>query len=398
MNAIWAEKLLAGIDRSGVAELVREMVAIPSVNPKDSPDCPCWGVEPGEGALAGWLRERLARRGIEAWLEEIEPGRPNVLARYPAGEARGPVLALNAHIDTVGAYEMGQQAFHPEIRDGRLYGRGAVDDKGGLGCMVAALEALAELRVPLAGQVILTGVIGEEGPPSGSEVLVENGFRADGVIVGEASECRLFTGQRGGQFVRLRTFGKTAHGSLPVAGINAIEHMARLLVAIPSMDLFRRQDPRYGAASVTIGKIQGGVRTNVVPDLCEASLDIRLPPGIQPEEALAAFQAQMQAMGIQGSVEAEETGHPAYLTAPETPIVQAVSAALERAGLPADLDLAPYWSDLAHFHQTGIPGVVLGPGSILQAHSGCEFVALDQLQAAARVYALTALSFCGVQA
>lgn len=386
--------LLAEIEDACPERLVSSLIRIPSVNPKDIDDCRRFGITAGEGMLAQMIYERLTTAGLEARLEEIVPGRPNLIACYDTGEP-GPTLVFNAHTDTIGAYDMGERAFQPEIRDGRLYGRGAADMKGALGCFVVALESLAKLRIPLHGKVVLTAVIGEEGPPSGTEYLVQHGFQADGAIVGEASNCRLFFGQRGGQFVLLRTHGKTAHGSMPEAGINAIEDMVRLLASLSTMDLFQELDPRFGPPTCTIGTIRGGVRTNVVADLCEATLDVRLPPGILPQDVLIAFQERIAVLGIRGEAEAEEPGFPAFLTSPDMPVVQAATSALQELGMQAEMALAPYWSDLAYLKEANISSIVLGPGSILQAHSGDEFVEVEQLVQAAKIYALAAVAFCG---
>jgi acetylornithine deacetylase/succinyl-diaminopimelate desuccinylase-like protein len=161
------------------------------------------------------------------------------------------------------------------------------------------------------------------------------------------------------------------------------------------IELFRTSDPQYGAPTCTIGTIHGGARTNVIPDLCESTLDIRLPPGILPEEVLVAFQEHMAALGIRGEAEAEEVGFPAYLTQPEDPVARSAIAALDVLGLPTETGLAPYWSDLAYLKIAGVPAIVLGPGSILRAHSGDEYVEIDQLKQAAKIYALMAINYCG---
>lgn len=393
MNLPSLQDLFNAINEEELVSFVKEMIRIPSVNPQDSEDCRRFGVTPGEGELAEMLARRLEKLDLEVELQEVEPGRPNLLARYH-GNRSGRRLVFNGHMDTVGAYEMGATAYSPVIRDGCLHGRGAADMKGALACFSYALEILARRHIPLAGEVMLTAVIGEEGPPNGTEHLLENGFTADGVVVGEASECRLFAGQRGGQFVRVTTRGKTAHGSMPQAGINAIEQMAGLLAALPGVDLFKRQVGDYGITTFSTGVIQGGVRTNIVADYCQASLDVRMPPGISPEEVLACFADLMAKMGIEGEVHPEEQGHPAYLTPAGAYIHHSALKALELTGPGSKPEIAPYWSDLAHFSLAGIPAVIYGPGSILRAHSGDEYVEIEHLVRAARFYLALAVLFC----
>lgn len=393
MNPQTVESILSALQPEPLVELTSQMVRIPSVNPRDASDCVQYGIQPGEAELVQFLKTRLEASGLEVELQEAAPGRCNLIATL-RGRKPGRRLTFNGHTDTVGAFEMGKKAFLPEVREGRLYGRGSVDMKGALACFVLALETLARLNLPLEGEVVLTAVIGEEGPPSGSDFLVQHGFTTDGIIVGEASECQVFLGQRGSAFIRLFTHGKSGHGSMPHSGVNAIDQMVRLLAAIPEMELFNRDCAPYGKASRTVGTIEGGVRTNIIPEACNASIDIRIPPGIQPQEVLSAFTHQIEALGINGRVEPVFDGSPAYLTPRESPLALAARSAALQLGLPGTFGLAPYWSDLAYFASSGTPALIIGPGSILQAHSDLEYVETDQLTTAARLYALTALAFC----
>jgi acetylornithine deacetylase/succinyl-diaminopimelate desuccinylase-like protein len=387
-------ELVAAIQGEELVALASELLRIPSVNPKDAADCVRMGIEPGEGRLVEALAVRLRGAGIDVQTEEIAPGRPNLVARL-RGPEPGPLLAFNAHTDTVGAFAMGERAFRPEVRRGALYGRGAVDMKGALACFVLALEILARHAYPHSGEVVLTAVIGEEGPPSGSEHLARQGFHPEGIIVGEASGCRIFTGQRGGQFVRLTTLGKSGHGSMPDSGVNAIDEMMQLLAAAPNMEIITHLQGQYAAPTWSVGTIRGGVRTNVIPDDCVATIDVRIPPGIQPVDVLSSMERLAGELGISAHVEAEETGYPAYLTDPDSRLVRLARKASRMLVGHDDTDLAPYWSDLAYFAQAGVPGVVIGPGSILQAHSDEEYVDVSQLIRATQLYVLIAALFCG---
>ena len=387
-------ELIAAIREGELVAFASQLLRIPSVNPKDADDCVQMGIDPGEGRLVEALAVHLSGAGIAVETEEIAPDRPNLLARV-RGPKPGPVLAFNAHTDTVGAFAMRERAFRPEVQRGALYGRGAVDMKGALACFVLALEILARHASLQAGEVVLTAVIGEEGPPSGSEHLTRQGFHPDGIIVGEASGCKIFTGQRGGQFVRLTTLGQSGHGSIPSSGVNAIDEMMRLLAAAPNMELITHSQGSYGAPTWSVGTIRGGVRTNVIPDDCVATIDVRIPPGIQPGDVLSNMERLAGELGISAHVEAEETGYPAYLTDPDSRLVRLARKASRMLVGRADTDLAPFWSDLAYFAQVGVPGVVIGPGSILQAHSDEEYVDVSQLIKATQLYVLIATLFCG---
>ncbi|MEN4101036.1 MAG: M20/M25/M40 family metallo-hydrolase, partial [Anaerolineaceae bacterium] len=157
--------LIAAVNTNELVELASLLLSIPSVNPKDAADCKRMGIEPGEGRLVEELVALLKGAGIEVETKELVPGRPNLVARLH-GPKPGPILAFNAHTDTVGAFSMGERAFRPEIRKGALYGRGAADMKGALACFVLTLGILARHAYLQAGEVVLTAVIGEEGPPS----------------------------------------------------------------------------------------------------------------------------------------------------------------------------------------------------------------------------------------
>jgi succinyl-diaminopimelate desuccinylase len=387
-------RLVAAVHEEELVELASQLLRIPSVTPKDAADCRRMGIEPGEGRLVEALTSYLTAAGIEVEIEELAAGRPNLIARLQ-GLKPGPVLAFNAHTDTVGAFDMAERAFRPEVRQGAIFGRGAADMKGALACFVLALEILARHASIKNGEVVLTAVIGEEGPPSGSEHLLRKGFHPDGVIVGEASGCRIFAGQRGGQFVRLTTQGISGHGSMPDSGVNAIDAMMRILAAAPKLDLFTRAPGEYDLPTWSIGTIHGGVRTNVIPDECVATIDVRIPPGIQPGDVLFSLERLADALHISASIEAEETGYPAYLTDPESRLVHAARLASKMLLRNTNMDFAPYWSDLAFFAQVGVPGVVIGPGSILQAHSGEEYVEISQLILATQLYLVIAALFCG---
>jgi succinyl-diaminopimelate desuccinylase len=210
-----AGALLDLVDDDFVAGLAAELIAVPGHEELDR----------RETDVACFLDELLRAEGFATELVEIEPGRPNVIARL-TGATPGPRLMLNAHLDTVPGYGMAD-AYTPRWRDGRLWGRGAADMKGALACMVGALRALRASGRPLAGEVLLAGVAGEESGSHGTLHLVSGGTRADFAIVGEPTRLRIARSHKGGMWAEVRFEGRAAHGSVPEQGVNAVEHAAR---------------------------------------------------------------------------------------------------------------------------------------------------------------------------
>lgn len=364
-----------------VEALLRELVSIPSVNPALEGGT-------GEGQLARRVADELRDLGAEVWLEEVLPGRPNVLARVGH---RGPRLLLSAHLDTVQTTGMTVPPFAGEVREGRLYGRGACDTKASLAAMLVALrEGVRSGR--LTCQVTFAALVDEEVGFAGSKALVASSPEVDGAIFGEPTDLRLVVAHKGVLRFYVRTTGRAAHSATPELGVNAIEGMlgiAHLLSKIPGA---RPQHPILGSPTVCITEIQGGVGRNTVPDRCRVHVDRRLLPGEDGEAVWAAtrdlVQGSEEAKRFAGTVEVE----PPYLLAPalETPEDAWVLRALERAlqavvGSAARVG-APYATDAGHVAAAGVPSVVFGPGSALEAHTATESVALEQVELASRVF------------
>ncbi len=316
---------------------------------------------------------------------------------------------LCGHTDTVSlnAAEAGV-GFSGEVRDGRLLGRGSADMKGALAAMAGALVALRRTGALDKGAVTLAAVIDEEMESLGAEHLVREGLRADGCIVGEATSNRVAVGHKGLEWLEIELKGKSAHGGTPERGVSAIVAAARF-VELASEELKRRfaarAHPVLGPPTFNVGTIQGGDQPSTVPARCVLRADRRSVPGERYESIVAELEELLQRVqsetpGLRFEVRRMPGGmasleHVALVTPAGHPLVRAAAEARDEVcGSPGELTTFPAWTDgalLAEFG--GIPSMVLGPGDLALAHSPSESVAVEELEQAARIYALSAIGF-----
>jgi len=252
-----------------VVQTLADLVSINSVNSS-------YEGGPGEGEIAVRVKSFFDARGIETWTQQVFPGRPNVIARIPGRDANRRII-LEAHMDTVSVKGMSIPPFEPRIEDGKLFGRGSCDTKAGLATMMHAVAELKEQGITPPCEVWLAAVVDEEYSFRGVVKLCE-GLTAAAAIVAEPTELRAVIASKGVLRWRIHVRGKAAHSSKPHLGINAIQHMARVILAIEEdhQRLSARQHPLLGPATCNIGVISGGVQVNFVPDLCTIELDRRL--------------------------------------------------------------------------------------------------------------------------
>ncbi len=369
------------MDARELVDLLRELVSVPSVNPAFSDGT-------GEGELARAVAGYLQDLGAEVRLQEVLPGRPNVIARL-GGE--GPSLLLSAHLDTVQTTGMAVPPFAGEVREGRMFGRGACDTKASLAAMLVALrEAVRTGR--LRCRVTFAALVDEEVGFAGSRALAASRPQVDGAVFGEPTDLQVVVAHKGVLRFYVQTTGRAAHSATPDLGVNAIEGMlsvAGLLCELPDP---LPEHPLLGRPTCCLTEIQGGTGRNTVPDRCRVHVDRRTLPGEQGEEVWARLRdrvlASEAAKAFPGKVEFE----PPYLVAPglQTPegawVVQALEGAVYRVLGRAVRTGVPYGTDAGYVAQTGVPCVVFGPGSAAEAHTATESVALDQVELAARVF------------
>lgn len=363
--------------------LTQSLVAIDSRNPDLVPG------GPGETACAQFLADVLSQWGFAVSLEEIAPGRSNVLARIgPAGHSP---LILNGHLDVVGTEGMVHEPFVPEIRDGRMYGRGATDMKGGIASMCVA-AARASTRGALASEIIIAAVCDEEFGSMGTRTLLANGLRGTACIVTEPTRLAICPGHRGFAWLRVDVYGHAAHGSRYDLGVDAIRHAGLLLTEIDKLEttvLPTRKHALMGRPSIHASMINGGTGWSTYPDRCTIHIERRTVPGETGESVRAEVEAMCaKIQGERASFRADvalELYQPASDLAVDAPLTQALVAALGKESLPAPIEGLSCWTDAALFNAAGIPTLCFGPGDIRLAHSAEEWVTLDHIHHATAV-------------
>ena len=359
-------------------QLLRELIALPSVNPAFLPANDPRG---GEQRVADFLAATAARAGLTVEFQPVFPGRANLLARLtPTGPVKQRIL-LAPHLDTVGNADMPDSLFQPREKQGRLFGRGTCDTKGSVAAMMTAVINLARNGCrPAATEIIFAGLIDEENGQSGSRALAGSGFAADLAIVGEPTRLQVVTAHKGDLWLRLETRGKSAHGARPELGRNAVHAMARvvdLLETTYARQLRRRRHPLLGCATVNVGTIAGGTQPNIVPDRCAISIDRRTLPG----ETEASVRRELQALLRKHKLAATIADTKGAACEPletnlQLPLVKQFLRSVGQAK-PVGVD---FFCDASVLSGGGIPSVVFGPGDIAQAHTVDEWISLAALE------------------
>lgn len=387
-----------GIEEQGLRALLREIVAIDSVNPSLVPGAR------GEAEVAAHLREFLRGHGIAAELEEVAPGRPNVVALIGGGTAPAAgakpraALAVLAHMDTVGAGDM-KDPFTPRERNGWLYGRGALDIKSGVAAMCAAAIALCREHPRLARPLLVAGVVDEEYNSAGAEALLER-YTADAAIVLEPTNLAVCVAHKGYAWFEVTTRGRAAHGSLPEEGRDAIRMMGRVLNLLDALDRKLAQQaphPLLGHGSLHASLIRGGQELSSYPAECSLELERRT----LPSESEAGVEAEVRSLieGLQQRdpefrATARRLGaRPPYEISPDAPVAKAAVEAVREVTGAAHVTGMTAWTDTALLAAAGIPGVVFGPRG-RGLHGAEEYVELDSVTACAEVLYRLMARYC----
>lgn len=363
---------------TNTARLLRDLIALPSVNPAF---LPAGDPRAGERRVAEFLAATAAHAGLDVELQEVAPGRANLRARLtPAGPVRQRIL-LAPHLDTVGGDA--PESFTPRRQGGRLHGRGACDTKGSVAAMLAALCLIARRKPrPRETEIIFAGLIDEENAQAGSRALVKTGLKADLAIVGEPTRCQVVTAHKGSVWLALETRGKAAHGAKPELGINAVLAMARVVDFLETeyaTALRRRRHPLLGHATVSVGTITGGTQPNIVPDQCAIEIDRRTLPGETEAGVRREIAALLRRRGRRATLASARRAPCLPLeTDANLPLVRQFLRCAGQAR-PAGVD---FFCDAAVLSAGGLPSVVFGPGDIAQAHTADEWVSLRSLERA----------------
>ncbi len=366
---------------------LRDLVSIPSVNPMGRDDIPAEIV--GEQRMAEHLGHVFGKLGMDAELVGRD-GRTSVVA-----EARvstdADTLLVASHIDTVPVDGMEIDPFDPVVKGDQLFGRGSCDTKAGMAALLEALERVLD-RGTLRRNVIVVGEADEElGSIGVVDVLDHLGQRRpDWVLATEPTELRIINAHKGVVHARIRAHGRACHSSDPLAGSNAIVTLARAILAIEEGATLLREKPhpQLGVATLSIGVIRGGQAPNIVPDQAEIWVDRRTLPDETAESVLRQLETSLVDSGLADSVSVDSCTEekPPLETASDSIAVRSAADALKSVGLSSDCDHVAFGTDAGLFGRAGIPGIVLGPGSIALAHTSREFVPISEVETMVRIY------------
>lgn len=375
-----------------VIRLLRDLISIDSVNPSLVPG------GAGEAAVAARVAVELRAAGIDVETTDVAPERPNVVG-VVEGRSAGRTLMLCGHTDTVGVEGM-TAPFDPVERDGRLYGRGSQDMKGGLAAMVDAATQVARNGGLAAGRLEVAAVADEEHASAGAEALVAE-HAADGAVVTEPTDLRLATSHKGFEWVEVDARGRAAHGSRPNDGKDAILHMGRVLGRLEAVEKALQTsptDPRLGRASLHASTIHGGQALSVYPDRCVLRVERRTVTGEAPDVGLQEVRAVLSALGREDA--AFEASARQLMTRPphqvpdDHPVCRALLHVLRRRGFDGAPTGTSFWTDAAILGRAGTPAALFGPtGAGL--HGPEEHVEIDSVRTCRDVLVELIRAFCG---
>ncbi|MBN1509439.1 MAG: M20 family metallopeptidase [Sedimentisphaerales bacterium] len=351
----------------------------------------------GEAAAAEVIARRFARHGVDCRIDRWNGNRANVIAHVKTGQRR-PGLLFLGHLDVVSP---GEEAWdHPPFgaveEEGRLYGRGAVDMKGGIAAVVAAICQVTDSRAALQGDIVFAATAGEETDSAGVQRFMQH--RSDlpqfvGVVIPEPTDLSVVTAHRGLFWLKITTRGKAAHSSMPQRGVNAITSMRRVLDALEQYRIPFEAHPLLGTSSLSVNTIHGGEAVNIIPDRCTIGVDIRTLPG-QDHETLRydieCILAQLTTTVPQFDAELTiERSAQAMETDPESDFVKRFCAAV-------DVDLTNvigFTTDASHVLPLGVPIVIFGPGKPKLCHQVDEYIGLADVRAGADFFKQVILRF-----
>ncbi len=371
------------MNATAIATWLARLVQIPSVSPPQAG--PRAGVA-GEAAIATQVAAWFQQLGGEVYTDEVLPNRPNVYGIWRGRSDQW--LAVDVHVDTVGVEQMIGDPFRGEVRDGKVYGRGAVDDKATLAIVLALLEVMQTTgQSPRANLLIAATVdeeVGARGAPASAAWIAGQGITIDELIVAEPTLCTPIHGHKGVVRLAFTVQGKAAHSSQPYLGHNAIVGAAALVMALQDEhDRLQTLPPTpLGNPMLTVTLVEGGNGINVVPDACTVSLDRRVVAGEKAATVVAALQALAQRNCFLPLATKELMALDAFYQPPDSTLLRDLGA---WSGQPPEV--APYGTNAWAYNDLARQCVVFGPGSIDQAHGAEEWVTVAELAKAAAIYA-----------
>jgi succinyl-diaminopimelate desuccinylase len=380
------------MDKTYLDEAVQvtgDLIKIPSLNPTV-----------GEKEISYYVERYMKEAGVEVMRKNVLPDRDNIIGRI-RGSGQRPALAIVAHMDTVPLGDgWTKPPYEAVIEEGRMYGRGAADMKSGLAASLVTLKYLAQSRKTLKGDFLLCATIDEESHMRGAIDLADAGIVHNDMtlIATEPSNLHMVVAHKGVAWFEIKTYGKNAHAGTPYKGADAAHAMALILVKIKQkIAELEMEDPLVGRTYVSIGRIEGGQKTNVVCGTCRAEIDIRYPPPLTPESLTQLVQeivqtAGKEVAGTRGEVQPMTPPRPSLRIDPQARILDDMRKAYrETMGSEIKEIGVPYYTDVGMISvKTGNQKcLVFGPGNIEQAHAPDEYVEIDQIRKATQILART---------
>lgn len=364
--------------------LARALVATPSVNPELE--------ETGTGEkevavlVAGWLEQW----GVSVQVSEVAAGRYNVLGHLGRTD-KGKALLLSGHLDTVGISGMTIDPFGPKIENGRLWGRGSCDMKGGVASILACVARLSREKLD-HGAVYIALTADEEYASVGMQALLENGLMADAAIVCEPTNLAIMPAHKGFLWAEASFRGNAAHGSRSDVGIDAIEHAGHYLARISDLrSILESRDPHplLGYGSIHAGTVSGGSAPSVYPASCKLILERRTLPGEEAVSVMGELQTVLEGLGkeipeLNASLK-ETMVRSSTEVAVGSVLVEKLAEACQNAKVDVSIEGMTAWVEASLLNEAGIPAVCFGPGSIGQAHSDNEWVDLQEIERCASI-------------
>lgn len=381
-----------------VVQTLCDLVSLPSVNPMGRPVS---GPEYFEYRVTEYLEKLFEQLGLPYARQHLEPKRANIFARLDGSQdprSGGGLIVFEAHQDTVPVDGMTIPPWRPEVRAGRVYGRGSCDIKGGMACMLTAISRLSEQRPRHMPTIIMACSVNEECGFSGATDMAQLWARGesplvprlpDAVIVAEPTDLNVVVAHKGVMRWSITTRGRAAHSSKPDLGVNAVYAMAKVLNLLEQYARERvaglGQHPLVGRPSLSVGVIAGGISVNTVPDHCMIHVDRRVLPGENGPQARQHV-IDYLSQRLPSTVEIEHAdpflASPGLSDAGNSELAQCLNRVVQSHGAPGERLGVPYGTDAPAYDRVGIPTVVFGPGSIAQAHTCDEWIEIEQLNRA----------------
>ena len=385
------QDLVTAVQEAEVVRYCQEMVRINSVNPPGN-----------EMAIAEYVAETLTASGMGVELLKHTPSRASVLARL-RGTGERPALLYSAHLDTVplGAEKWLHDPFAAEIADGKIWGRGSADMKGGLAALLAMVKIAIQARLPLKGDLILAVTAGEEVDSLGAKAIAS---RTDlgpiqAIVIPEPSGNDIYVAEKGALWLELTTTGRTAHGSMPALGKNAILMMVKLIEGLERLPFPFREHAMLGGFSKSINTIDGGIKTNVVPDRCAITIDMRTVPGQDHQAIEAAILELIKALGkedpdFKASLAVTNDRPPIETSLGEPAVKVLVDIVEEVTGTKPLPEGVNYYTDGASLVPAfKAPMIICGPGLPGLAHQPNEYLEIEKLVQATKIYTAATAKF-----